>query len=82
MAPQLTLRRTILTAGGGRPDEDDFEGFDAGRSVGRILLTPAANPATPWFWTITAHCPQPPTSRGYAASREEAMAACKSAWLR
>jgi hypothetical protein len=34
------------------------------------------------FWTITARVPQYPHDRGYAATREEAMAAFKAAWQR
>jgi hypothetical protein len=33
-----------------------------------------------WFWTITARLPQHPTVRGYAATRDEAMAEFKRAW--
>ena len=34
------------------------------------------------FWTITARVPQYPHDRGYAATREDAVAAFKLAWLR
>jgi hypothetical protein len=34
------------------------------------------------FWTITARVPQYPHDRGYAASREAAIADFKAAWER
>jgi hypothetical protein len=34
------------------------------------------------FWTIAARAPQAPTDRGYAATREHAMAEFKAAWER
>ena len=46
------------------------------------VWTHAASRETSWFWTSTARTPQAPTDRGYAASRETAMAALKAAWER
>jgi hypothetical protein len=37
---------------------------------------------TPWFWTITERVPQSKLDRGYAATREDAMAAFKAGWER
>jgi hypothetical protein len=56
--------------------------FDGGWLVGRIMLHPQTPQGAPWFWTITARFPQTPHDRGYAESREQAMADFKTAWLR
>ena len=62
---------------------DDFEVFDESRKVvGRIMLTRAASRDTPWFWSLfRGHGPQSQADKGYAATREEGMAAFKAAWL-
>ena len=78
MGVMLTLKPTDLGAG---KLDDDFEVIvETGRSVGRILWLHNAPRETPWFWTITARVPQAPTDRGYAATREDAMADFKRSW--
>ena len=60
---------------------DDYDVFEGERNVGRIKWTHAAQEDRLWFWTITARVPQSPYDRGYASSREEAMADFRAPWV-
>jgi hypothetical protein len=76
----LILKPTDLGTG---KLKDDYKVLDEDRrSIGRIMLHPFAPPGQPWFWMITARVPQHPHDRGYAESREQAMADFKTAWQR
>jgi hypothetical protein len=50
--------------------------------VGRVMLHPQASKEEPWFWTITT-LEKPPSvyNRGYATTREQAMADFKARWV-
>jgi len=63
-------------------DKNDHVMLQAGRVIGRIFLASHSPSDRPWFWTLTAQELATPTnSRGYSATREEAIADCTSTWL-
>ena len=61
---------------------NDFDVCEGDRCVGRMFMSAQAPQGRPWFWTITAR-EYPPTthSRGYSATREQAMRDFKAQWL-
>ena len=76
----FTLVRANKNRGGG---DDDFDVCSGDRVIGRIVRHPQAPNEAPWFWAITAENRKPSlTDRGYAASREGAMAQFTAQWSR
>ena len=82
-AAALILVRANKSRGGGFWPDDDYDVCDKGnRVIGRIMRHPQAPEDQPWFWTITAREAKPSIyNKGYAASREKAMADFKARWL-
>jgi hypothetical protein len=72
---RLASSRKYFNFGG----PDDYVVLDDGRAIGRIVRLPGAPKGRPWFWAITAS--DKPPSKGYAYTREDAMADFKARWL-
>jgi hypothetical protein len=82
-APDLVLVRASVSRKSGKWADDDYDVWDGNaKVVGRIVLATVTPAGRPWFWTITERVAQQPTQRGYAATREEALADFKAAWER
>jgi hypothetical protein len=76
----FTLVRTDKSRGGG---DDDYDVCDGDKVIGRIVRHPQAPMEAPWFWVIVAQGRKRSLSdRGYAVSREQAMAQFRTQWSR
>ena len=73
----------MVRANKSRATDDDYNVRDSSnRVIGRIMLRPQAPKDQPWFWTIVAREAKPSIyNKGYAVSREQAMAHFKARWV-
>jgi hypothetical protein len=74
----FSLVRTDMSRGGG---DDDYGVCDGDKVIGRIVRHPQAPMEAPWFWVIIAQGRKRSLSdRGYAVSREQALAQFRARW--
>ena len=79
----LILRRATASRPSGEWSEDDYDVLENGAVVGRIFKVHAAPVGTPWMWTLAfGHHEDRTPTHGYAATREDAMAAFAKSWRR
>jgi hypothetical protein len=79
----LILKRASASRHSGEWNDDDFDVLAEGEVVGRIMKANAAPVGMTWMWTLAFgyHEDRTPT-RGYAETREAAMAAFAKSWRR
>jgi hypothetical protein len=78
----LRLIRASKSRPSGTWSDDDYDVFDGGQHIGRVVWSYAAPRERPWVWSITCRFPNAPADRGSAESREAAMAEFKKRWRR
>jgi hypothetical protein len=79
----LLLKRASASRSYGEWNDDDFDVLATGEVVGRIFKANAAPVGSPWMWTLAfGHHEDRTPTHGYAATREDAMAAFAKSWLR
>jgi hypothetical protein len=79
----LILKRPSGSRRSGEWNDDDFDVLANGVVVGRIFKANAAPVGVPWMWTLAfGHHEDRIPTHGYAATREDAMAAFAKSWRR
>jgi hypothetical protein len=79
----LVLKRASASRPSGECSDDDYDVLADGFVVGRIFKANAAPVGEPWMWTLAfGHHEDRTPTRGYAATREDAMAAFAKSWRR
>ena len=64
-------------------NRDSFAIFDGEDCIGHIMCTQKSPEGKSWFWTIfVGAAPGIVSDRGYAATREQAIADFEAEWLR
>jgi hypothetical protein len=83
MSPSLILKRASASRPSGEWNDDDYDVLADSVVVGRIFKANATPVGMAWMWTLAFghHQDRTPT-HGYAATREDAMAAFAKTWRR
>jgi hypothetical protein len=72
----LLLKRAALSRPSGQWNDDDFDVLANGEVVGHIFKANAGPVGRTWMWTLAfGHHEDRTPTHGYAATREDAMAA-------
>ena len=74
----LTLKRTYESPSVGPWSYEDYDVFGGNRRIGRVLRYSQGAEGRSCFWFTAASHPQNSYDRGYAASREQAVADFKA----
>ena len=79
----LILKRAAASRPSGEWNDDDFDVLADRAVVGRIFKANASPIGASWMWTLAfGHHEDRTPTRGYAESREAAMAAFAKSWRR
>ena len=78
---QLILKHASLSRPSGQWSDDDYDVLADCNVVGRMMKVHAAPVGSPWMWTLAFGQREDRTpTHGYAATREDAMAAFAKGW--